>query len=524
MLLLRFRFLRWLAFAAFVGLAYGPLAGAISGSLDDPLNAFLGVLSPRRLLLLRNSLAFSLAITLFATLNGLLAALAVLRHLPHWAQRLQWLLLASVALPPSVFALAWSQLFALLLTVFGIGVIGNWWLAGLAQALALLPFSTGIALAALSSSDQQLLDAARVLVSPVRLLFRIAVPLARPTLLAGAALIFLLSLLDYTIPSIFGANVYALEIFVVFSATHRVADAFWLSLPLVACALALVAILAGLPRQLAQTLTQMRTQMLTETQTARPEFAREGTLPVLVEGAMLFCASVAGAALLAPLWAFLPALSDPAYLWRIIAASGREAGFTFFTSATAALLALLLSIGPAIELAQARKSARILWAVCLLPFLIPPALTGIGLIALWSPVRMLDIYGTDAMTIAAELARFTPVAIVVLSTWLQRIDPTLIEAALVGGASLRQIVFKVMLPLAVPGLAAAAGISFVLSLGDIGANLLVAPAGSSTLTIKIYNYLHYGGSQAAAGLCVMLLALAAAGAALPLWIMNRRLS
>ena len=510
MILLRFRRLRWLAFAAFVAVSYGPLAGAISGSLSDPPVSFATLLSPRRLTLLLDSLTFSLAIALSTTFIGVLAALAILRHRPGWTQRLQWLLLASVALPPSVFALAWSQFLSLFSSVTGIGVIGNWWLAGLAQALALLPFSTGMALLALASTDPRLLDAARIVVSPAKLLFAIAVPLARSTLLSGAALVFLLSLLDYTIPSIFGANVYALEIFVAFSASHRVADALWLSLPLALCALGLVAILAGLPRRLAQT--------------TAADFPNEGSLPMLLNGALIFAAFITGGALLAPLWAFLPALEDPAYLWRTVAASGRETGFTLFTSAMAALLALILAVGPAIELARGQRSARILWAVCLLPFLMPPALTGIGLIALWSPVHRLDIYGTDWMTIAAELARFTPVAIAVLSTWLLRLDPSLIEAALIGGSSLPRILLKILLPLSIPGIAAAGGISFVLSLGEIGANLLVTPAGSATLTMKTYNYLHYGGSQAAAGLCLMLMALATLGAAVPLWIMNRRRS
>lgn len=510
MLGFRLRFLRWLAWVVFIAVAYGPLAGAISGSQDDPLTSLAAVVSPRRLALLLDSLTFSLSIALLTTLTGVLAALPILRHCPRGARRLQWLLLASVALPPTVFALAWSRFFSLISSIVGIGMIGNWWLAGLAQALALLPFSTGIALAALATTDQRLIDAARVLVSPARLLFTIAVPLARPMLLSGAALVFLLSLLDYTIPSIFGANVYSLEIFVTFSATHRVADAFWLSLPLVACALALVSILSELPQRLAQT--------------ASTTFPSEGSLPVLAQSALLIATALAGIATLAPLWAFVPALGDPAYLGRTIAASGREAGFTFFTSTIAAVLALILSIIPAIDLARCRRSAPLLWATCLLPFLIPPALTGIGVIALWSPVRVLDIYGTDWMTIIAELARFTPVAIIVLSTSLLRLDPVLIDAALVGGSSLRAIVRKVLLPLALPGLTAATGICFVLSLGEIGANLLVTPAGSATLTMKSYNYLHYGGSQAAAGLNLMLLALAALGAALPLWALNRRSS
>ncbi len=496
-LLRRYTLLRLIAFSAFAGVAYGPLVGALVGCWDEPFVTLTEVLSARRVDLLIRSLLFSLGVASFTTIFGLLAALAVLRHFPRAAASLQWVLLASVALPPTVYAMAWSQFFSVLPN----GIVGYTTHAFLAQAMALLPFATGIAMVAMSTTDRLLLDAARVLVSPTRLLFGVAIPLARPTLLAGATLTFLLSLLDYTIPSIFGVNLYSLEIFVVFSATHRVADALLLSLPLVACTLLLVAILSGLPQRLAQE--------------ANPDFPREGSLPALFQCGVLLATLISGIALLAPLLAFLPALGDIDYLGRTMASSWNETVFTVMTSTMAAFIALLLAVGPALEIAQGGRCGRIFWVVCLLPFLLPPALTGIGLIALWSPVHFVDIYGRPGMTIAAELARFTPVSVVVLATWFLRTDPAQIDAALVTGTSVRRIVCEVLVPLAIPGLAAATGIVFVLSLGEIGANLLVTPAGSATLTMKTYNYLHYGGSRAAAGLCLLLMALAALGATLP---------
>ena len=496
-LLRRYRLLRLIAFAAFAGVVYGPLAGVIAACGNDAFASLAEVLSARRVELLLRSLVFSLGVATFTTLVGLLAALAVLRHGPRRAVRLQWLLLASVALPPTVYALAWSQFFALLPQ----RIVGHELQAMLAQSMALLPFATGIALFAVRTSDRLLLDAARVLVSPARLLFGVAVPLARPTLLSGATLVFLLSLLDYTIPSIFGVTLYSLESFVVFSATHRVADAVSLSLPLLACALLLLATLSGLPRRLAQD--------------ADSDFPRDGVLPPLLQWGVVLAAVLVGVALLAPLLSLFPALGDAAYLRRTISSSWNETSYTLMTSAAAACMALFLAVGPALEIARGGRHGRVLWAVCLLPFLLPPALTGIGLIAMWSPLDRLTLYGSPGMTVAAELARFTPVSIAVLATSFLRVDPVLVAAALVNGSSLRRIVSGVLLPLAIPGLAAAAGIVFVLSLGEIGANLLVTPPGSATLSMKTYNYLHYGGSPAAAGLCLLLVLLAALGASLP---------
>ena len=64
----------------------------------------------------------------------------------------------------------------------------------------------------------------------------------------------------------------------------------------------------------------------------------------------------------------------------------------------------------------------------------------------------------------------------------------------------------VRLPLMIPGLMAAAFITFALSIGELGATLITIPPGQGTLTLKIYNYLHYGASEQVAGLCLMMVA------------------
>jgi iron(III) transport system permease protein len=55
-----------------------------------------------------------------------------------------------------------------------------------------------------------------------------------------------------------------------------------------------------------------------------------------------------------------------------------------------------------------------------------------------------------------------------------------------------------------PGFVAAACVVFALAAGELGATLVVAPPGQATLTMRIYNYLHYGASQTVAGLCLIM--------------------
>ena len=55
-----------------------------------------------------------------------------------------------------------------------------------------------------------------------------------------------------------------------------------------------------------------------------------------------------------------------------------------------------------------------------------------------------------------------------------------------------------------PGLIVAGMTVFLLTIGELSATLLVLPPGRNTLAVKTYNLLHYGASDAVAGLCLLL--------------------
>lgn len=134
----------------------------------------------------------------------------------------------------------------------------------------------------------------------------------------------------------------------------------------------------------------------------------------------------------------------------------------------------------------------------------PPPLVGVGLISIWNRPVFAGIYGSLLMPILASAARFASLAAVILVTQLRRIDPLLIDAARLIEAKTRHTTLLIRLPLLVPGLASAACISFALSLGELGATLMVVPAEMSSLTIRIYNYMHYGATSEVAGLCLLM--------------------
>jgi len=141
-----------------------------------------------------------------------------------------------------------------------------------------------------------------------------------------------------------------------------------------------------------------------------------------------------------------------------------------------------------------------------IPLALPSSIVGIGLIEFYSK-NAPWLYGTMAMPIIAVTTRFVAFATIIIYTQSRRVDPLLFEAAELFKKEELQALWKVKLPLQKYGIAAAVAALVAFSVGELGSTLLVVPPGRETLTIRIFNYLHYGGSEEVAGLCLLIVAL-----------------
>ena len=131
-----------------------------------------------------------------------------------------------------------------------------------------------------------------------------------------------------------------------------------------------------------------------------------------------------------------------------------------------------------------RLAAQVLLVVL---FAVPSTIIGVGLIGLWNrPGPFGVLYGTDAMLLLAYLARFVPVATLILAAATQTVSVSQEEAAAVSGVGWLRTVRGIVLPQLRVGVAAAWVVAFVLAFGELGASILVAPPGEATLPIRIY--------------------------------------
>jgi iron(III) transport system permease protein len=197
---------------------------------------------------------------------------------------------------------------------------------------------------------------------------------------------------------------------------------------------------------------------------------------------------VIGVAVVAPL-AVLGREASGVASWRtIFAGSGDAIATSLVLSACSATVVVGIAVW--LGYARARASRRLgqLTDVALVVlFAVPSTMVGVGLIGVWNrsgPVGVL--YGTDGMFVLAHVSRFVPVAALALAAVVRYVPVSHEEAAAMSGAGWLRTVATIIAPQIRPGLAVAWVVVFVLAFGELGASILVAPPGESTLPIRIY--------------------------------------
>lgn len=484
-------------------IVFGPIfmLGAMAFN-GDPVWLALAIPGQRRFGLLLQSLSLSVVVALGGMLLGILVGVQLLNWSGKRLRLLRWFLFLLVPLPPYIHALAWNAFADVvnqLLRNWGLAplVMRGWGASCWVWIMALAPLAVSLILIGLDSVDRELVEAARLQQDDRQVLARVILPLARPYIFTAGGLLFILSFIDYSIPSLFQMNSYAMDIFADFSAHHQPGRAFWLSLPILLICFGVLGLLQRPLRSAALNPTWQRNRL-----------SQNWRWPVWQSGFMQAGMVVMLLQISIPIISLLFLTNSWQGFASNIVSAGEEIRFSLLVSTLSALACLPIAMGAAQKLSQ--QASWFWYLVVTLPLAIPAPLTGIGLISLWNRDISAMVYNSWWMPILASLARFTPVTVLILTAQFRRINPELIEAAELVQPSRWLKLFWIRLPMLGPGLLAGALITFILSLGELGATLLILPAGSSTITLRIYNYLHYGASDTVASLCLMITVLSLA--------------
>lgn len=169
---------------------------------------------------------------------------------------------------------------------------------------------------------------------------------------------------------------------------------------------------------------------------------------------------------------------------------------------------------------KSEKTKMVLDGILTLPMVLPPTVVGFFLLIIFGVNRPIGKFLLDFMSVKIVFSwAATVIAAVVIAFPLmyrsargafEQVDQNLIMAARTLGMSETRIFWRIVMPLALPGVAAGAILSFARGLGEFGATAMIAgniANKTRTLPLAIYAEVAAGNMQTAAYYVIVVLVI-----------------
>ena len=418
----------------------------------------------------------------------------------------EWALLLPLAMPAYIIAYTYTGMLDFagpvqsgLRETFG-WRYGDYWFpeirslggAALMLSLVLYPYVYLLSRAAFLGQSVCVLDVSRTLGNgPWRTFFGVALPLARPAIIAGLSLALMETLADYGTVKYFGVSTFTTGIFRTWFGLDDAAAAAQLSSILLLFVFALVMLELASRRQARYHHTSQRLQAISRFRLTRHH----------AFGAVALCLGTLTLGFLLPAaqllsWAVETAADTvDAAFWRLIVNS-------LTLAATTALVALLL----ALFLAYAKRlmpyrDVRAAARIASMGYAVPGTVIAVGVLI---PFGWLDdridalaghwfgvstgllLSGTLFALVFAYLVRFLSVAVQTVDAGLGKIRPSMDEAARSLGCTSGETLRLIHLPMLRGSLFTALLLVFVDVLKELPATLILRPFDFNTLAVRAF--------------------------------------
>ncbi|WP_375284462.1 ABC transporter permease [Marinicauda pacifica] len=499
-------------FVAFMCAA--PLIAVAIVAVTGPWTDYFGHIAGTRLRVwLANTAIVGVIAVAAAGSIGSASAWTVARYAFPGRRAFEWLLALPLAMPAYAAAYGWYDLTQSTGPLGGLvpvvrGPVG----AGFIFAFTLYPYVYLLAREAFASQSSEAYDAARTLgCGPIEAFQRAALPMARPAIAAGLALVVMESLADFGAVVHLGAPTLSVGIIRAWAGEGSVADAARLALVLVSLAFLIFFI---------ERFQRRRARQAAASGRKRPP-RRVQLSPVR--------SALAIGLLSLPLMAGLIIPMGRLGWLATHSAVGRDLGAALWHSVQLAAIsggvAAILGVIAAYALRTRRLPAVLAARLAGLGYAVPGAVAAVGVLALfgWTQDGMDAVWtrlfgmpqpvllsGGILGLIFAYQSRFAAAAIGPAESALARITPTLDGAARTLGAGPVEVAIRVHWPLIRSGALLAGLLVFVEVLKELPATMILRPFNFDTLAVTAHNYAS-DERLGMAALPALLIALAALG-------------
>ena len=433
----------------------------------------------------RDTIVLGCGVGLLASVLGAVAAWLVVMHRFPGRGMFEWALALPLAAPAYALAYGYADLFdvagPIKTALRGAGIDAGFLeirsLPGAVFVLsaAFYPYVYLTARSAFVSQSVCALEASRTLgCGPWSAFSRVALPLARPAIAAGAALAVMETLADYGAVSYLGVQTLTTGVVRSFSSYGSPEAAARLSLILLALAAMLLVIERGGRRGQGYGAASARWREL-------PRFELRG---VAGWSAAAFCTTLLCAGLVAPCaWLSIKALASTPEAPRLLRAGAVSLGLAVAGCALTTALAALIAFGGRGRPLPARVAS--------LGYATPGAVMAIGLLGpatlVWRGAGA-GAAAALALLLYAYMARLTAAALEPLDAGLTRVTVSMERAARMLGEGESGALARVHAPLAKGALWTAALLVFVDVLKELPATLILRPFNFDTLAVLAHGY------------------------------------
>ena len=477
----------------------------------------------------RNSMVVSISTTLISVIFGVPLAFFTTRYRIRGSTILTTVAVLALLSPPFIGAYSWITMLGrngflrTALVSWGINLPPIYGAFGiiLADSLQYYPFVMLMTAGALTTIDRSLEEASENLgASSVRTFFKVTMPLVLPSVTGGALISFMMALSNFGTPMIIGGNYLVLPTLAYNLFTSEIAErpgmASTVSLILMLCA----AVVIGL-QQWASSRRKYSSMLVNRP--VRKEI--KGIPSILAHAVCYFIVALSALPLAVVVIFSFRNTSGPVFTSGFGLSSYRQIFFDVPKTVTNSFIysfiavVLIASIGTLIGFVVARRrtlAVQILDPLLMIPYIVPGTVLGIGYIVAFNRKPFM-LAGTATLIIMTYFIRRLPYSIRSAASILKQIDPALEEAGINLGSPPGRTFWTVTMPLMKAGIISGAIMSWVTSMNELSASILLYVGRTMTMPIKVYLSVLDGYFGTASAMSTILLAVTG----LSLYLVNR---